>query len=96
MQHEKRREFITLPAARWRWPLSAGAQQLTRPVIGFLGSGSSDFFAIFVDAFKQGKLDNGLVEDRDDVLDLGFADGDYDRFPTLAAGMVQRKPARLS
>jgi putative ABC transport system substrate-binding protein len=37
--------------------------------------------------------DNGMVEDRDYVLDLRFADGDYSRFPTLAIEVAQRKPA---
>ena len=88
----KRREFVTLLGVlAISWPLTARAQG-TRPVIGFLVSGSADSFAIFVDAFKQGMLDNGMVEDRDYLLDLRFADGDYDRFPTLAAEVVQ--PAR--
>jgi putative ABC transport system substrate-binding protein len=37
--------------------------------------------------------DNGMVEGRDYVLDLHYADGDYSRFQTLAAEAVQRKPA---
>ena len=77
------------------WPLAAAAQQSAKPVIGFLVSGSADSFAIFVDAFKHGMRDNGLVEDRDYVLDLRFADGDYSRFPKLAAEVVQRKPAAI-
>ena len=52
-----------------------------------------DSFAIFVDAFKQGMRDNGMVEDLDYVLDLRYADGDYSRFPTLAAEVARRKPA---
>ena len=36
-----------------------------------------------------------VVEDRDYVLDLRFADGDYSRFPTLAAEIAQRKPAAI-
>src|SRR4051812_47123755 len=92
----RRREFIKLlGGAAASWPLSAAAQQPTKPVIGFLVSGSADSFAIFVDAFKQGMRDNGLVEDRDYVLDLRFADGDYGRFPALAAETVQRKPAAI-
>ena len=92
----KRREFITLLSGMAAcWPFSADAQQFTRPVIGFLVSGSADSFAIFVDAFKHGMRDNGLIEDRDYVLDLRFADGDYSRFPTLAAETVQRKPAAI-
>jgi putative ABC transport system substrate-binding protein len=91
----KRREFVTLLGGlAVSSPLTARAQG-TRPVIGFLVSGSADSFAIFVDAFKQGMLDNGMVEDRDYVLDLRFADGDYGRFPTLAVEVVQRKPAAI-
>lgn len=90
----KRREFITLVGSAVAWPLAARAQQ-PRPVIGFLVSGSSDSFAIFVNAFKQGMLDNGMVEDRDYLLDLRFADGDYGRFPALADEVVQRKPAAI-
>jgi putative ABC transport system substrate-binding protein len=91
----RRREFITLAGSAVAWPLAARAQQPARPVIGFLVSGSADSFAIFVDAFKQGMLDNGMVEGRDYVLDLRFADGDYGRFPTLAAEVAQRKPAAI-
>jgi putative tryptophan/tyrosine transport system substrate-binding protein len=58
-------------------------------------SGATDSFAIFVEAFKQGMRDNGMVEGQDYVLDLRYADGDYSRFPTLAAEVVQRKPAAI-
>ncbi|MGA7390334.1 MAG: ABC transporter substrate binding protein [Pseudolabrys sp.] len=75
------------------WPLAAHAQQPAVPVIGFLISGSADSFAIFVDAFKQGMRDHGMAEDRDYLLDLRFANGDYLRFPTFATELVQRKPA---
>ena len=92
----RRREFITvIGGAVAAWPLSARAQQRqpAMPVIGFLIGGAAVSYAIFVDAFKQGMSDNGMVEDRDYVLKLRFADGDYSRFPTLAAEMAQRKPA---
>src|SRR5262249_19687987 len=91
------REFITLigGAAAGLSCAAARAQQPARPVIGFLASGSADSFAIYVDAFKQGMLDNGMIEDRDYVLDLRFANGDYSRFPTLATEVAQRKPAAI-
>ena len=69
----RRRTFITLVGSAVAWTLTARAQQPARPMIGFLVSGSSDSFAIFVDAFKQGMLDTGMVEDRDYLLDLRFA-----------------------
>jgi putative tryptophan/tyrosine transport system substrate-binding protein len=88
-----RRNFITaFTGAAAAWPLAAHAQK-TAALISFLISGAADSFAIFVDAFKQGMRDNGMVEDRDYVLDLHYADGDYRRFQTLAAEAVQRKPA---
>jgi putative ABC transport system substrate-binding protein len=84
-EHMRRREFITLlGSAAAAWPLAVRAQQPTVPVIGFLISGSADSFAIFVDAFKQGMRDHGMVEDRDYLLDLRFANGDYGRFSIFA------------
>lgn len=89
----RRRAFITLiGGAAVTWPLAARAQQPAAG-IGFLISGTAKSFAIFVDAFRQGMRDNGMVEDRDYVLDLRFADGDYSRFPAFAAEVAQRKPA---
>src|SRR5262244_950008 len=90
-----RRNFITvLSGAAAAWPLVARAQNTTA-LIGFLISGAADSFAIFVEAFKHGMRDNGMVEGRDYVLDLRYADGDYSRFPTLAAEVVQRNPAAI-
>src|SRR5215472_8136882 len=69
----KRREFMTLlsRAVVAAWPLTARAQQ-TAPLIGFLISGAADSFAIFVDAFRHGMRDHGMIEGRDYVLDLRY------------------------
>ena len=70
----RRREFIAvLTGAAVAWPIAARAQQ-SAALIGFLVSGAPNSFAIFVDAFNQGMLDNGLVEGRDYLLDLRFAE----------------------
>ena len=89
-----RREFITLLGGAAAWPLTARAQQ-PAALIGFLVSGAPNSFAIFVDAFNQGMLDNGLVEGRDYLLDLRFAEGDYNRFDSIAAEVAGRKPAAI-
>src|SRR5260370_17651099 len=92
-RHTKRREFITLlGGAAAAWPIAARAQQ-TAPLIGFLISGGADSFAIFVEAFKQGMRDNGMVEGRDYGLDLHYADGDFSPFQTPAPQVVHPKPA---
>jgi putative ABC transport system substrate-binding protein len=88
----RRRDFITLMGGAMAWPLDALAQQ-QRTLVGFLISGGADSSAIFVDAFRQGMSDDGLIENRDYQLDLRFADGDYGRFPTFAAELVQRNAA---
>jgi putative ABC transport system substrate-binding protein len=88
----RRREFITLLGSAAAWPLTASAQR-EAALVGFLISGSAGSFAIFVDAFRQGMHDNGMVEGRDYVLDLRFAEGDYRRFQILAAEVAKRNPA---
>ena len=88
----KRREFVTLlVGAAAAWPVVARAQQREPARIGFLGSGAAETSVIYVDAFRQGLRDNGLVEGRDYVIDLRFAEGDYARFPAFAAELVNRK-----
>jgi len=92
-----RRDFVKLlmGGAAAAWPLGSHAQQRSLPVIGFLISGSADSFAIYVDAFKQGMRDNGMIEDRDYVLDQRLAEGDYTRFDAFASHLVRRKPAAI-
>jgi putative ABC transport system substrate-binding protein len=91
----RRRNFIALLGGTMLLPTHSMRGQQRPPTIGFLVSGSAASFAVFVDAFKDGMRDNGMVEDRDYLLDLRFAEGDYSRFPELAAEVAQRKPAAL-
>jgi putative tryptophan/tyrosine transport system substrate-binding protein len=84
----RRREFISLlGGASLAWPLTAGAQGVPAR-IGFLMSGAVDSSAIFLDAFRQGLRDNGLIEKQDYVIDVRYADSDYARFPAFAAELV--------
>ena len=87
----KRREFITLlGGAALAGALPAAAQKGTA-LIGLLGSGSAHSSGIFVDSLKEGLSDGGLREGRDYVLDLRWAEGNYERFPALARELVERK-----
>jgi hypothetical protein len=52
--------------------------------------------ASFVEAFKQGMRDNGMVEGRDYVLDLRYADGDIAAFRHLPPKWCSVRPPRLS
>jgi len=85
----RRREVITLlGGAAVAWPLPLSAQQPTLPVIGFLSSRSLDVDAPLVAAFHRGLAEAGFAEGRNVTVEYRWAQGQYDRLPTLAAELV--------
>jgi putative ABC transport system substrate-binding protein len=92
----RRREFITLLGGAAAWPAAARAQQPPVPVIGFVSGGSPDTFGYLVSAFRQGLGDTGYVEDRNVAIEFRWAEGRYDRLPSLLADLVQRRVSVLA
>jgi putative ABC transport system substrate-binding protein len=89
----RRREFVLAFAGAAAWPREACAQQAAMPVIGFLGSPSAAEWGPFVSAFQRGLKETGYVEGENVAVEYRWADGQYDRLPTLAADLVRRQVA---
>jgi len=91
----KRREFIIAVGGAAVWPLAARAQQAAMPVIGFLSCRSPGESAGLVAAFRDGLGEAGFVEGQNVIIAFRWAEGHYDRLPTLAAELVQLRVAVL-
>ena len=90
----QRRDFLTLlGGAAAAWPLSAGAQQSSMPLVAFLNSGSPDGYAPMVAAFRQGLKETGYVEGQNVAVEYRWAGGQYDRVPAMALELVGRQVA---
>jgi ABC-type uncharacterized transport system substrate-binding protein len=88
----KRREFISLlGVAGAAWPVAARAQQSAMPVIGFLDAGSAAERTTQVAAFRKGLAEGGYHVGQNVALEFHWAEGQYERFPELAADFVRRK-----
>jgi putative ABC transport system substrate-binding protein len=88
----KRREFITLlGGTAAAWPVAARAQQSAMPVIGFLDAGSAAERTTQVAAFRKGLAEGGYHVGQNVALEFHWAEGQYERFPELAADFVRRK-----
>jgi len=73
-------------------PLAAAAQPPSKiPRIGYLGADSPSAGAPLLEAFRQGLRELGYIEGQNIFIDYRWAEGRPDRFPTLAAELIQLK-----
>jgi len=89
----RRREVIaSLGMAAAAWPRATTAQQARTLVIGFLGLGSpATVGPALLAAFHRGLAEAGYTDGRNVAVDYVWAEGLYDRLPTLAAELVRRR-----
>ena len=88
----RRRDFLgVLGTAAIGWPLAARAQQHALPVVGFVHSQSFDTTGTErLREFRQGLKDTGHVDKENVTIEARWAEGRYDRLPSLVAELVNR------
>jgi ABC-type uncharacterized transport system substrate-binding protein len=92
-----RRSFITLlGGAAVARPLGAHAQHGAMPVVAFFSAGSPSTFGHLAAAFREGLRELGYVEGRDITIDDIWGENQFDRLPTMAASLVQRRVAVIA
>ena len=85
----RRRDFVTLLSGATVWGVAARAQE-SRRVIGTLSSMSYGSYPGTEAAFAQGLKDAGFTEDRNISIERRWAEGQYNRLPSLAGELVSR------
>jgi len=89
----QRREFIGLIGGAAAWPLAARAQQAADPpLVAVIGASSEQSVTARSASLREGLKQAGLIEGKDYVMTLRFADGDYARLPEIVKELDGLKP----
>jgi putative tryptophan/tyrosine transport system substrate-binding protein len=73
-------------------PLAAEAQPAAKVArIGYLGNSSASLEPDLVEALRQGLRNLSYVENQNIIIEYRWAEGRYDRFPSLVADLIQHQ-----
>jgi putative tryptophan/tyrosine transport system substrate-binding protein len=72
-------------------PLVGETQQARAPVIGFLSSASPSVSKEFMAAFQHALREPGYIDGENVRIEYRWADGHYDRLPSLATDLINRR-----
>jgi putative tryptophan/tyrosine transport system substrate-binding protein len=87
----RRREFLrALGGLTVAWP-AMGRAQSNLPVVGLLGAPSRALYGKYLAAMLQGLQEAGFVEGKNVTIEHRWADGQYDRLPSMAADLSARQ-----
>jgi len=89
----QRREFIGLIGGAAAWPLAARAQQAANlPLVAVIAMSTEQVSTSRIASIREGLKQAGLIEGKDYVLMLRFADGDYARLSEIVKDLDRSKP----
>lgn len=92
-----RRDLLTLLGGiAASWPGPVWAERASMPVIGFLSGGSPNVAKPLLGSFLQGLEDTGFIEHKNVDVEYRWAEGHYDRLPTLVGDLVHREVALIA
>jgi putative ABC transport system substrate-binding protein len=92
---QRREAFAILAGAAVAWPRTARAQQKAMPVIGFLSSRSPGDTGHLVRGFRKGLAEMDYVEGNNLAIEYRWAVGQYERLPSMAVELVEKRVAVL-
>src|SRR5690242_17715107 len=93
----RRRDFMkAFVGVATAYPLAAGAEQPSLPVIGFVNAGSADGSIGRATAFLKGLGETGYADDHNVKVEYHWLEGRNERLPAIMADLVRRRVAVIA
>jgi putative ABC transport system substrate-binding protein len=93
----RRREFLGVIAGGVAaWPLGVQSQQPSMLVVGLLAAPAAVSYGYVIDAVRRGLKETGYIEGQNVAIEYRWADGQYQRLPSMAAELVGLRVAVIA